>query len=118
DPPLHRARLEQAAARLHHHLADHTTATPLLHRARQRYTTLGAKPFLDHPDHPDHQPGTHPHHPDNLLTERELDTARMAAKGLTNREIAQQLYLSTKTVEYHLGHVYEKLGITSRRHLR
>ncbi|MEU9134196.1 LuxR C-terminal-related transcriptional regulator [Kitasatospora sp. NPDC048540] len=32
--------------------------------------------------------------------------------------MAQQLYLSTKTVEYHLGHVYEKLGITSRRHLR
>ena len=41
-----------------------------------------------------------------------------AAKGLTNREIAGQLYLSIKTVEMHLGRVYRKLGITARAELR
>ena len=42
----------------------------------------------------------------------------LAARGLTNREIADRLYLSEKAVEYHLGHVFGKLGLRSRRELR
>jgi DNA-binding NarL/FixJ family response regulator len=38
----------------------------------------------------------------------------MAAEGLSNREIAQQLYLSHRTVGYHLYRIFPKLGITSR----
>ncbi|MDF2977544.1 MAG: transcriptional regulator, LuxR family, partial [Actinomycetospora sp.] len=34
--------------------------------------------------------------------------------GLTNREVAQALFVATKTVETHLGHVYRKLGVTGR----
>jgi DNA-binding NarL/FixJ family response regulator len=41
----------------------------------------------------------------------------MAADGLSNREIGQQLYLSHRTVESHLYHLYPKLGITSRAQL-
>ena len=41
----------------------------------------------------------------------------MAAKGLTNRTIAEQLFLTPKTVENHLGRVYLKLAIGSRRDL-
>jgi len=40
--------------------------------------------------------------------------ARLAAQGLTNREVAQALFITTATAKTHLGHVYRKLGITSR----
>ena len=40
--------------------------------------------------------------------------ARLAATGLTNREIADQLVVTVKAVEWHLSHVYRKLGIHSR----
>jgi DNA-binding CsgD family transcriptional regulator len=43
--------------------------------------------------------------------------AQLVADGLSNREAAAQLYISAKAVEYHLGHIYAKLGITSRRQL-
>ncbi|WP_125262609.1 helix-turn-helix transcriptional regulator [Streptomyces alboflavus] len=51
---------------------------------------------------------------DGTLTPQELAVARLAAQGLTNRQIATALALSVKTIEYHLGHTYAKLGITSR----
>ena len=47
----------------------------------------------------------------------ELAVARLVATGLTNREVASQLYVSVKTVEYHLRNSYIKLDITSRRAL-
>jgi DNA-binding NarL/FixJ family response regulator len=43
--------------------------------------------------------------------------ARMAAEGLTNREIAQALFLTEKTIEVHLTRAYRKLGIKSRSQL-
>ncbi len=48
------------------------------------------------------------------LTAGEARVARLAAEGRTNREIAQELFLSTKTVETHLGHIYGKLAISGR----
>jgi DNA-binding CsgD family transcriptional regulator len=51
------------------------------------------------------------------LTPSERRVAELAAQGLTNREVAQQLYLTKKTVETHLGHVYRKLDISSRSRL-
>jgi DNA-binding CsgD family transcriptional regulator len=52
------------------------------------------------------------------LTDREGDVVSLVAKGLSNREIAGQLYVSVNTVEYHLRNVFAKLGISSRRELR
>ena len=40
--------------------------------------------------------------------------AMLVAEGKTNREVGAQLFLSPKTIEWHLGHVYRKLGIRSR----
>jgi DNA-binding CsgD family transcriptional regulator/tetratricopeptide (TPR) repeat protein len=51
------------------------------------------------------------------LSRAELAVARLVATGLTNREVAGQLYVSVKTVEYHLRNSYMKLDITSRRAL-
>jgi DNA-binding CsgD family transcriptional regulator len=51
------------------------------------------------------------------LTPAERRVAELAADGLSNREIAQSLFLSEKTVETHLGSSYRKLGIRSRRKL-
>jgi DNA-binding CsgD family transcriptional regulator len=51
------------------------------------------------------------------LTERELRVATLAATGQTNRDIAQTLYVTPKTVEVHLSNAYRKLNIASRREL-
>ncbi|MGW0435441.1 LuxR C-terminal-related transcriptional regulator [Micromonospora sp. NPDC003197] len=48
------------------------------------------------------------------LTERERQIARLAAGGLASRNIAEELYISTRTVENHLQRVYSKLGVTGR----
>ncbi len=54
--------------------------------------------------------------PDGLaaLTDRERDVARLVADGASNRDIAERLHLSVRTVEAHLAHIYRKLGVASR----
>ena len=49
------------------------------------------------------------------LSERQSEVAHLVAQGMTNREIADTLRLSEKTVETHLATVFVKLGVTSRR---
>jgi len=52
-----------------------------------------------------------------VLTKAELEVARHVASGLRSREIARALFISPRTVDAHLSHIYRKLGITSRARL-
>jgi DNA-binding CsgD family transcriptional regulator len=55
--------------------------------------------------------------PIDTLTEQERAVARLVVGGATNREVAASLFVSPKTIEFHLGHVYRKLGVRSRTEL-
>ena len=86
-------------------LAHACGATALTQRAREEFQALG--------DRSHHAAANST----AMLTPRERHVAQLAADGLTNPQIAQTLYVSLKTVETHLGHVYQKLGIQSRTQL-
>jgi DNA-binding CsgD family transcriptional regulator len=61
----------------------------------------------------DHAPG-----PLSRLTAQEAQVVRLAAQGLSNRDIAAQLFLSPRTIGHHLYKAYPKLGVASRGELR
>ncbi|MDH2429479.1 LuxR C-terminal-related transcriptional regulator [Sphaerisporangium sp. TRM90804] len=86
-------------------LADVCGAQPVLDRAAGELRILGARPRLTRTSGP------------HSLTPSELRVAEMAATGRTNREIAQALFVTPKTVEVHLTNIYRKLKVSSRRKL-
>jgi DNA-binding CsgD family transcriptional regulator len=85
-----------------HTLASECGATRLANRARDELGRSGARLMRE------------PASGVEGLTPSEVRVAELAAEGLTNREVAQALFVSEKTVETHLGRVYRKLGIKSR----
>jgi DNA-binding CsgD family transcriptional regulator/tetratricopeptide (TPR) repeat protein len=87
------------------HLAVRSGAIPLVERANEELAATGARPrtlVLSGLD---------------SLTASERRVAQLAAEELSNKEIAQALFVTVKTVEVHLSHVYRKLDIGSRRQL-
>ncbi|HET7421498.1 MAG TPA: AAA family ATPase [Candidatus Dormibacteraeota bacterium] len=87
-------------------LAARCGARPLAARAREELSAAGARPRREW------RTGV------EALTPSELRVARLATEGRTNREIAQALYVTPKTVEGHLARAYGKLGISGRDELR
>jgi DNA-binding CsgD family transcriptional regulator len=83
-------------------IAHRLGARRIANQARRDLIAAGAKPRRDAITGRD------------ALTTSELRVARFAAEGLTNREIAQALFITISTAKTHLGHVYRKLGITRR----
>jgi DNA-binding CsgD family transcriptional regulator len=77
-------------------------AAALAERAREELLATGARPRRPLRSGPD------------ALTPSELRVARLAASGMTNREIAQTLFVTTRTVEVHLTHAYAKLDVPGR----
>src|ERR1700677_4618777 len=100
---------------------DRPQAIPQLETAHRLFSGLGADPYVQAcaTELAALQVTAAAEGPAALLglSRAELAVARLVATGLTNREVASQLYVSVKTVEYHLRNSYIKLDITSRRAL-
>jgi ATP/maltotriose-dependent transcriptional regulator MalT len=92
-----------------------------LRAARDTFARLGALPFLDRCDAELLACGLAVDRPagqvDSLLTRQEQAVARLVCAGKSNREVAAELIISVKTVGYHLGNTYAKLGINTRTQL-
>jgi DNA-binding NarL/FixJ family response regulator len=58
--------------------------------------------------------GTSDRVPDSPLSPREREVLRLVAKGLTSKQIGQQLFLSPRTVEAHLNSIFNRLGVENR----
>ncbi|MEO7350786.1 MAG: LuxR C-terminal-related transcriptional regulator, partial [Marmoricola sp.] len=116
------AALSQAAyGRFLRRRGEKRTATTRLTDARSRLRALGARPFLDRVDEELAACGVNPAcrtaELPQPLTPQERTIATLVCEGLTNQEVAAHLVLSVKTVGYHLGNVYTKLGVHSRTRL-
>jgi DNA-binding CsgD family transcriptional regulator len=93
-----------------------------LRAARDAFDALGALPWSERARHELRGAGvtSGPRKRGAMdeLTPQELQIARMAGSGLSNREIGQQLYMSHRTVGAHLYRIFPKLGVTSRGQIR
>jgi DNA-binding CsgD family transcriptional regulator len=97
-------------------------ARVLLRTAYEGFTQIGAAGFATRARSELEATGEHVQSSSidarTYLTPQETQAARLAATGATNAEIAERMYISANTVDYHLRKVYRKLGIESRRDLR
>ncbi len=97
----------------------HVTDGPeQLAAARGVFAALAATPWLDRIQAATAGPSADGDGEQRALTPRERQVAGLVAQGLTSREAAEVLWVTPKAVDYHLGNVYAKLGLTSRRQLR
>lgn len=120
------APLEQAAALLdlgaeRRRLGERVRAREILRDAEELATVCGAGPLVERAREELAAAGARARKVmrsgADALTPGERRVARLALEGRTNPEIAQQLFVTARTVETHLRHVYQKLGVSSRREL-
>jgi DNA-binding CsgD family transcriptional regulator len=121
DAPFERARTELAYGERLRRAGRRTEARSKLQSALARFDRLGARPWAERARAELRASGQTVRTPEqrsqNDLTPQEAQVAAIVADGATNREAAAALLLSGKTIEFHLGNVYRKLGIRSRTEL-
>ncbi len=120
--PVHDARLLLAHGRLLRRTGQRRRAVERLRQASEIYHALRAEPFITRTEEElaaCHLPGAPAKKQSVLtLTSRETEVAHLVGKGLSNPEIAAELFISRKAVEYHLGNIYAKCGLQGRQQLR
>ncbi|HEX4818038.1 MAG TPA: AAA family ATPase [Nonomuraea sp.] len=118
DMPFEEARIQLAYGTFLRRRGRRAAAAEQLEAAQLTLSRLGALPYLEQCDLELAASGRAVLRPQDTarlgLTPQEHTVAVLISKGLTNRQAARKLVLSVKTVEYHLSHIYTKLGITSR----
>jgi DNA-binding CsgD family transcriptional regulator len=119
--PFEEAKVQLAAGRFLRRAGQRRRAVELLEGAQRTFLALAAAPWVDRCVTELAGSGLRPvsrtGREHAVLTSQELVVARLAAAGRTNREIASELVVSLKTVEYHLRNAFQKLGIARRRQL-
>ncbi|WP_161988704.1 ATP-binding protein [Pedococcus bigeumensis] len=119
--PWHQARTQLAYGSWLRRQRRVTESREPLRAARTAFDALGTKPWALRADHELRATGERGWEPaPNSLEElspQEAQIAQLASQGLSNREIAQRLFLSHRTVGSHLYRIFPKLGITSRQQL-
>ncbi|GAA3552851.1 LuxR family transcriptional regulator [Nonomuraea rosea] len=118
DTPFEEARIRLALGTFLRRRGRRSAAAEQLEAAQLTLSRLGALPYLEKCDLELAASGRAVLRPQDTarlgLTPQEHTVAVLISRGLTNRQAARKLVLSVKTVEYHLSHIYTKLGITSR----
>ena len=120
--PVPTARLLLAHGRLLRRTGDRKSAIERLRRAHALFLGLRAAPFTAQVVQElaaCHLPGNPVKtHSALALTSRETEVAHLVGKGLSSPEVAAELFISRKAVEYHLGNIYAKCGLQGRQQLR
>nr|WP_301176052.1 LuxR C-terminal-related transcriptional regulator [Actinomadura geliboluensis] len=114
--PFERARLQLAHGTLLRR-GRPSAARPVLRAAAETFDALGARPWAVRAHAELRATGERRHRRSggvDRLTPQELQVARLVAEGLSNREIADRLFLSPRTISTHLYRIYPKVGVGSR----
>jgi DNA-binding CsgD family transcriptional regulator len=114
--PLDRARTLVALGRVHRRAQRRRAARDALDQAVLEFDRLGAALWAQRAREELARIGGRRGERDEL-TATERRVAELVGRGLSNREAAGELFLSTKTVEFHLRNIYRKLGVRSRTEL-
>ena len=122
DSPVYRARLLLAHGRLLRRIGQRREAVERLRGANSIFVSLGALPFVARTEEELAGCGL----PRDVtkrrssleMTNRESEVAYLVGQRMTNAEIASELFITPKAVEYHLGNIYAKFGLKGRQQLR
>ncbi|AJE33891.1 transcriptional regulator [Corynebacterium humireducens NBRC 106098 = DSM 45392] len=116
--PTYQARILYEYGRVLRRLGRRRQADEIFARAGDVFAAMGATEFVNRCNRERRAGGLGTRTTGaGGLTPQEQEIAKLVAEGATNREVARELFLSTKTVEYHLTRVYRKLGVRTRNEL-